>query len=252
MSEKLHFYHSTTRKLVTIFGALFDEMYINLDDTKELYKIPLTFAPKEKFLALLTENPDPYSSVNQKNVNIMSYELLGLSYAAERATHNLNKIKGNKAEGDYILNRVPYDLSFNLYISSKQMEHSFKIIEQIIPMFKPAYNITIDEMKENGFIFNTDISVTLDSLSPEIDVYSNMTDQRVILWTLGFTMKAWYYPRVERSKLIKESIINIFSSQEVENEYWLKFTSEVKPRNAKKTDNYEIVDSVKDMTGEIK
>lgn len=240
-----HFYHATTRKLVTIFGALFKDIEIELDETKELYKVPIHFATREKFLTMLAEIPDAYSSVNQRNVVMLAFELTGMNYAPERATNNTQKIRTDK-EDSHLLNRVPYDLNFNVYISAKQLEQSFKIVEQIIPMFKPAFNVTINELK--GKNFRNDISISLDSITPEIDAFDVMQKQREISWTLQFTVKGWYYPIIERSTVIKEAIINLMENDDASEELFMTFTSEVIPRSASRHDKHEVKDTVTDFT----
>ena len=51
-----HFYHQKVRKCVAIFGALFNNLYVVRPNSQ--VKVPLSYAPKEKFLARIRENPD--------------------------------------------------------------------------------------------------------------------------------------------------------------------------------------------------
>lgn len=238
------YYHSTTKKLITIFGALFDDIEISMspDRPEKTYKVPIRISTREKFLTLIMDNVDNYSASTAKQTVWLAFDFVGMNYAAERATNNTKKIahtaeKDN--EQDYMLNRVPYDLNFELYISSKQVEHSFMIIEQIIPQFKPSLNVVIDEIDD--FNLKTDISVTLNSVSPDIQSEGAFTEQRTILWTLQFSMKAYYYPRINKTKRIKESITNIYNNEALVNDLFAKFVSEVVPREANRDEPHEIV-----------
>ena len=54
-------YHGILRKYVVLFGTLFNNIYINRQDktgeTIQTLKIPLSYGPKEKFLARLDGDP---------------------------------------------------------------------------------------------------------------------------------------------------------------------------------------------------
>ena len=57
-----HFYHQKVRKCVAIFGALFNNLYVvrkvSSGASISQIKVPLSYAPKEKFLERIRENPD--------------------------------------------------------------------------------------------------------------------------------------------------------------------------------------------------
>ena len=56
------FYHRTIRKMVVVFGTMFNDIelvrYTQSGDAKEKMKVPLSYAPKERFITNLTSNPD--------------------------------------------------------------------------------------------------------------------------------------------------------------------------------------------------
>ena len=57
-----HFYHSTLRKAVSVFGTIFNDItVIRLDGSGGVLnqiKVPLAYGPKQKFLARLEEKSD--------------------------------------------------------------------------------------------------------------------------------------------------------------------------------------------------
>ena len=56
------FYHNTLRKYIIIFGTLFNDIIIDRKDkngnTVQRIKVPLAYAPKEKYLARLDAQPN--------------------------------------------------------------------------------------------------------------------------------------------------------------------------------------------------
>ena len=52
-----HFYHQTTRSYIVAFASLFDSIFCNTGGG-ELTPVPLHYAPKQKFLAILDEDMD--------------------------------------------------------------------------------------------------------------------------------------------------------------------------------------------------
>ena len=57
-----HFYHEKTKKAVALFGRLFNNIYVIRKNSSgaviSQVKVPLSYAPKQKFLERVRENPD--------------------------------------------------------------------------------------------------------------------------------------------------------------------------------------------------
>ena len=57
-----HFYHEKTRKAVALFGKLFNNLYVLRKNSSggvvSQVKVPLSYAPKSKYLERIRENPD--------------------------------------------------------------------------------------------------------------------------------------------------------------------------------------------------
>ena len=45
---------------------------------------------------------------------------------------------------------VPYNLGFRLSIMTQYNEDSMQIIEQILPVFQPSFNVTVDLVESIG------------------------------------------------------------------------------------------------------
>ena len=57
-----HFYHEKTKKAVALFGRLFNNIYVIRKNSSgaviSQIKVPLSYAPKQKYLERVRENPD--------------------------------------------------------------------------------------------------------------------------------------------------------------------------------------------------
>lgn len=232
------FYHSTIKNLIVAFGSIFDDIsYIN--DNNDVIKVPIHYAPKEKFVAYILEKYDFDQFVIERTLPRMAFELTSLSFAPERFLNPLNRIKDSRSdESKFMFNRVPYDFQFSLYIATKNFEDSLKIVEQIVPFFCPELNITIKDKED--FNLRTDVPVILNSIGFDIDYEGSFETKRAIIWTLGFTMKGWLYSDVKSQAVIKETISHL--SQKDFDRKFETLISEVVPRDAKKNEPHEIID----------
>lgn len=229
------FYHSTIKRLVTIFGSVFNEVdYI--DDFGKQQRVPLFYSPREKFLVDRLESADIYHIGITQPYPRMAFELVGMNYAPERQTNPMHKFKSNTGKWQY--NRIAYDFSFQLYVASLQFETSLKIIEQILPIFSPAFNVTVNELDD--WTTKTDISIVLDSVQHDIDYQGELTNPRTIVWTLGLTLKAYIYSRDNLQAQIKETITSL-STSDLDRQF-LKLISQVVPKEAGKNDKHVIVE----------
>lgn len=232
------FYHGTIKRLIVIFGALFNEVYYK-NNNNELIKVPLFFAQREKFLVKRTEGQD----INRLNEDMtyprMAFELDGMNYAPERQTNVMNKMRPLK-NSKYQYNRVAYDFTFNLKITTKYMEQSLKIVEQILPLFSPSFNVLVNEI--DGFDTETDIPIILNSVVPSVEYEGNFDGQRNIIWTLNFTVKAFLYNDTKTSEVIKKAIATL--SPNNFDTMFEQYTATVVPRNAEQDDPHVIEEEI--------
>jgi hypothetical protein len=219
------FYHKTIRKNVILFGTLFNDIYINREDSSnnqvQTLKIPITYGPKNKALLRLDSDP-ALNRPFQINVPIMSFEMVGMSYAADRKLgtvrkHTVLNNPLNTEQQKYIYNPVPYDIDFNLYIMTKNAEDGTKILEQILPFFTPDWTTTVNLIPEMGI--KLDIPVIIQTVN-STDTYEGTADSsRTIIWTVGFKMKSYLFGPVRKSEVIKLANTNFFSDITKTQEY---------------------------------
>ena len=86
---------------------------------------------------------------------------------------------------------VPYNMQFELAIMSKLNDDALQIVEQILPYFQPAYNVTVELVE--ALQEKRDIPVVLENITMQDDYEGDFTSRRVLLYTLRFTAKTYLF-----------------------------------------------------------
>lgn len=243
MLSNAYFYHRLTRKYVILFGNMFNNITmkrINRTDNTEIerIKVPIAYASKEKYYTRFRTDPDLNRPV-QVVLPRMSFELVGFEYDATRKQNSLlrsgvKKNNSTTASSQYM--SVPYNLSFELVIYTRNVDDGTHIIEQILPYFNPDYTVTVNAIPELGFL--KDIPITLNSVDHTVDYEGNFDVVRFVTWTLSFTMKANYYGPVSNTSIIRTVYANIFNDPSLQAGYIVRVNT------ANTTGNFKIDDIV--------
>ncbi len=218
MLSNAYFYHQLTRKYVILFGNMFNNIMVKRVDKNtgieiERFKVPIVYAPKEKYYARLRADPDLERPI-QVVLPRMSFEITNFTYDASRKQNSLLRSgatadTGTRGATQYM--GVPYDLNFDLQIYARNVDDGTHIIEQILPYFNPDYTVTINAIPTLGFL--KDIPIILNSVSNIIEHEGNFDAVRYVSWTLSFTMKANYYGPVQTPKIIRKVFANIYNDE---------------------------------------
>lgn len=218
-----HFYHKLTRKYVVLFGTMFNNITLvktNTDTGAEIErrKVPITYAPKEKYVSRLRADPDLQRQI-QVRLPRLSFELTGISYDASRKQNSMLKVaKSNSStSGKSTYMSVPYDLTFELNLYARNIDDGTQIIEQILPYFVPDYTVTINPVSSLGVL--KDIPIILESVQNNIEHEGNFDAVRFVTWSLKFTMKVDYFGPVTNPKIIRKVIANIFNDPSLQAGY---------------------------------
>lgn len=212
-----YFYHQRIRKSVAVFGRIFNDMYVlrqnSAGETISQVKVPLAYAPKQKFLERIRENP---SLNNDQSVAIklprMSFELLGITYDT---TRQLPKINNYSNSGSTINTRnkiysyVPYTLNFQLSIYTKNQDDALQLVEQILPRFNPTYTLTLTPLNNLNDV-KEDVPITINSVNFTDDFEGPLEQRRTIIYTLDFEMKANFYGPIAEQGIVRTSINNLY------------------------------------------
>ena len=215
MLGNAHFYNRTIRKVVVAFGTMFNDIQLqryNKDRTQayEIFKVPLSYGSKEKYLTRITSDPDLTKSIST-TVPRMSFELTGMSYDASRKlpTTNRNFSANNSTtslQTQYL--PVPYDFEFSMSIYVRNTEDGTQILEQILPFFTPDFNVTVNFIP--GMDQKYDMPVKLNSVNTTTDYEGDFMSTRLIMWDLTFTAKGYIWPPVQNGKIIRETTLNLY------------------------------------------
>jgi hypothetical protein len=206
-------YFGLIRKYVTIFGTLFNDVYINRvdsnDNTVKTIKVPIAYGPKERYLTRDIQNPDqlrPVSLVYPR----MAFEITDVRYDSDRKLNSLARnTTGSSHKGNLHVqnNPVPYNIGFRLSIICRNSDDALRIVEQIIPFFTPVLNVSANLIPEMNY-GNTTLPLILNSVNQEEVYEGEFTSKEFVLWTLDFTMKGFLYGPTNEAKIIKEVFVN--------------------------------------------
>jgi hypothetical protein len=227
MLGNAQFYHRTIRKMVVVFGTLFNDLeivrYTQAGVPKEKWKVPLTYSPKERFLTAITSDPNLVKSINTV-VPRMSFNLDSLEYDVQRkqvsTLRNFAKQDNTSVSTQFV--PIPYNFQFSLSIYVRNTEDGTQILEQILPFFTPDFNVTVDFIPEMDQKYN--VPIILDSVASTVEYEGGMNEgsTRLILWDLTFTAKGYIWPPVKSGKYIKTANTNSFidlTSKEIQKVY---------------------------------
>lgn len=213
------FTHHALRRYLLAFGSLFDDMTVVREDAtgaeQQRLVVPIDYGPKERWLYRLTQDPDLTRSVGQV-VPRMSYEMTGISYDTTRKLNTLDKLttaSNEERKRARLWVGVPYTLTIQLTILTKLQQDGMQLVEQILPYFTPDYSLAIRPVMDFPALIDT-IPVSLQSVTHSDNYEETFETRRVILWTLDFSMKVYFYGPVKHKKRIEEVFVNLYNSTE--------------------------------------
>ena len=206
-------YHEIFRKTIVAFGTLFNNIELRRQD--EVMKVPLAYGPKDKFLARLDQVPDPTNKRVQITLPRIGFEITGVNYDSARKVSPTQKIKvaSTSTKNKNVFMPVPYNIGFELAIISKNQEDGLQILEQILPVFQPHYNLAVKLLPEMSEI--RDIPIVLNNIDYEDSYEGDFASRRAIIYTLTFTAKTYLYGPVTEPKTIKKANVEYYTNTDV-------------------------------------
>jgi hypothetical protein len=227
MLGNAQFYHRTIRKMVVVFGTLFNDLeivrYTQSGVPKEKLKVPLSYGPKERYLTQITSDPNLIKSVNSV-IPRMSFNLDSLEYDMSRkqvsTLQNFAAATNTGVATQFL--PVPYNFEFSLSIYVRNTEDGTQILEQILPFFTPDFSVVVDFIPQMNQKYT--VPIILNSVASTVEYEGGMSDgtTRLILWDLTFTAKSFIWPPVKSGKLINAANTNInidLTSKELQKVY---------------------------------
>lgn len=244
------FYHQTLRKIVSCFGTLFNEIQFVRRTTAgvevERKLVPLSYGPKEKFLARLIQDPTLDREVAIQLPRI-SFQIVSFDYDGTRHLNTIHKnehiVNDTTKRTQY--NGVPYNIGFELAIMTKNTDDGNQIVEQILPYFTPDFTITYKPIPDMEYI--EDMPIILNSINLQDNYDDDWRNRRNVIWVLNFTVKAFFYGPVRSQGVIKKAIVDVHvtsgdgpvtDEQVATTPRHIRFTTEPDPLDALPTDDY--------------
>lgn len=171
-------------------------------------KVPLNYGPMQKYLSKTSQ--DPKLDAPAITLPRMAFEYLNLTYDGTRKLTNnsLNKKLGLLDDTTFAYSPAPYNLEFSLYIMTKSSEDGLQILEQIIPFFKPDFTVTLKLFPTSEILI--DVPIILNNVTVDDTYEGSFEERRAIIWTLSFTMKAYYFGPSYTKKVIKFTTVNMY------------------------------------------
>jgi hypothetical protein len=210
MLGNTYFYNKSLKKIVAVFGTLFNNISIaKLINGKMqgISRVPLTYAPRQKFLARLASF-DPNSPIDVAvRLPRMSFEITSIAYDTSSKLNRLNStlypIANNSVEKTRVYQSTPYTIGIQLNILARHQDDALQVLEQILPYFCPEYSVTVKDFE--GPDSRTDIPIILQGISFQDDYEGDFqASRRTIIYTLDFSLRVKFSgPLDQRAKIIK-------------------------------------------------
>lgn len=216
-----HFYNSSTRRMVSVFGSLFNNIDVVKTDAAgnvlSKTKVPLAYGPRQKTISRLYEkNRDPKMAIKLPRI---SFEITDFNYdGASRINRNKKFVKVyalDKKNVKSLGSPAVYKVGFELNIMSKTQDEALQILEQILPVFQPEYTVSITDIPDMGI--KSDIPIILTGVNTNDEYEGHPSDRRTIIYTLLFETRIKYYMGIQDKKVITDTEVYYKDSDSLQN-----------------------------------
>ena len=212
------YYHGIVRKSIIGFGRLFSDIYVDrkkdnpvTGETVQRLRVPLSYAPKEKWLVRVDEDPS-LENHTLTSLPRMSFEIIAYTYDSLRKINRMQNLKNSCVGSDdnsatFVRTPVPYNIDVSLYIVTKTQEDALQIIEQILPNFTPEYTISINAVEELGV--KLDVPVVLNSVIVSDEFEGDFQTRRFVIHTINFQLKVSLFGSPTTQGVIGTTNVNV-------------------------------------------
>lgn len=245
------FYHSSIRKAIIAFGNLFNNIHIDRFNSsgqvEQTLKVPLSYAPRQKFLARISAESNLPEENFQVIIPRMAFEMVGVQYDPGRRVSLVQQSRAvnnttNTLNTQYAPS--PYNIEVNLYSYTKNQDDGLQIIEQILPYFNPDYNLTLNAIP--ALNIKNDLPILLNTITYEDDYEGDFKNRRAIIWTLNFIIKLNFYGPINRQGIIRSATVNTFSDPALSNQQ-SRINVTTSPSTALPGDTIEFVETFEEF-----
>ena len=208
-----YFSHGLIRKYVIVFGSMFNDLTVQRNNGSsriQTLAVPIAYGPKQKFLVRLDTDPNLDREIAISLPRI-GFELSGISYDSNRKLNSAQKNTYDHTDKNFRKTQYtpgPYNIDFTMSIFVKNADDVTQILEQILPYFKPEWNMSVNLVPEMNI--KMDIPTVLNSVDLEDTYDGDFQTRRAIIWNLNFTMKGYLYGPVSNQGVIKRISVDIY------------------------------------------
>ena len=218
-----HFYHKSIRNTVIAFGTIFNNINIKRLDSSgnplQAVRVPLSYAPKEKFIARLDQQASLTGSDSSVAITLprMSFDVTSYAYDPSRKLNKNQRvgvaknISGDTEKLNTQYMPVPYDVGFELNVFTATSDDGLQIVEQILPYFQPDYTVTMI-IDKTYMDTKRDIPFILESVDYEDTYTGNFENRRAIIYTLKFTAKIYMYGPISSSSIVRKVGVDLYEN----------------------------------------
>ena len=201
MIDHSYFSHEHIRKLIAVFGSLFDDMAMvrrgEEDQALQLiYPVPIEYAPRDKFLARLDKQSEDDGDRSTKYHEIyprMAFEVTGMNYAPNRNLPKQQRHVKRVGESQLIVHKTPtpYDIAIDLNIASRHAGEVHQLVEQILPYFQPQITVPMVDFPVKGETY--DMPLILTGIGWDDEYEGDLDSIRRVTFTLNFVAQYRFY-----------------------------------------------------------
>lgn len=172
-------------------------------NTLQTVRVPLAYSPKEKWHTRVDQDPNLTDHV-YTSIPRMGFEITGYNFDPARMLNRNNTIKCFNGAGQVttMYTPVPYNLDISLYAQTKGTEDGLAIVEQILPLFAPEYNLNLIAVPEMNITKN--VPIILNGVTVNDNYEGDFQTRRLVEHTFNFTAKIDLYGPVKTGKIITD------------------------------------------------
>lgn len=220
-------YRSAIRTVTVVFGSLFNDIYVRKYNTdgsvsEERRKVPILFSEKSQYFTWIDNKmrrPDSGTKVGLA-LPRLSYELTGLAPDEQRQLNpHLYRTGTPQVNSDSPFSNkehspAAYTFNYTLTLWSNDMDTSIQVLEQILPYFKPEVAVKVKE--EQDLPIMNDLQVVFSGISKQDNYTEGFEVNRFIQWDMEFAVHSNIWSPSAEGKIIKEIVIDINDSNDIE------------------------------------
>jgi len=242
------FYWSTIRKSIVAFGTMFNNITIDRKDDDssvvQTIRVPLSYAPKQKFLARIQQAPNPDTQTRFEVVlPRMSFEMTGIVHDPSRKIAPTQQNRVTNTTTDTLTRQyapAPYNINVALFLYARNQNDALQVIEQILPYFNPDYNLKLKAVPELNI--SHDLPIILNNITYEDQYEGSLIDRRMIIWTLTFEMKLNFFGPSQKQSIIKTATATTYNDLGLTQKQ-LTYNVSVDPTTAKPGDDIDFIET---------